>query len=115
MICRSWDGGVLHYLSWANKLMRGLLLKQSNWAEWQQSKFLQLDQYKLQGMFGDPILVEHDSAVFNLVWTYAIKEVDGWKKAPCTCDGSTQGGQVRVLDYTYANSPDQTCARIFMH
>ena len=40
------------------------------------------------------------SAVFNLVWTYAIKEVDGQKKAQSTCDGSMRGGQVHVLDCT---------------
>lgn len=113
MIRQSWDGGVLHYLTRANKLTRGVLIKQDDWLEWQQSEFLQLDQYELQGMFGDPVLVSNNYAVFNLVWTYAVKEVDGRKKARCTCDGSTRGGQVRVLDYTYANSPDQTCARIF--
>ena len=113
MVRQSWDGGVLHYLTCAHKLTRGVLLKQSDWNEWQQSEFLQLDQYDLQGMFGEPVVVSNKYAVFNLVWTYAVKEVDGRKKARCTCDGSTRGGQVRVLDYTYANSPDQTCARIF--
>ena len=79
----------------ANKLTRGVLLKQSDWEEWQQSEFLQLDQYELQGMFGTQVLVRDGNAVFNLVWrTYAVKEVDGRKKARCTCDGSTRGGQV---------------------
>jgi hypothetical protein len=64
-------------------------------------------------MFGAPVKVSAGFAIFNLVWTYAVKEVDGRKKARCTCDGSTRGGQVRVLDYTYANSPDHTCSRIF--
>ena len=113
MIHQSWDGGVLQYITRAHKLTRGVLLKQPDWKEWQQSEFLQLDQYELQGMFGDPVLLSNGNAVFNLVWTYAIKEVDGRKKARCTCDGSTRGGQVRVLDYTYANSPDHTCSRIF--
>ena len=75
--------------------------------------FLQLDQYELQGMFGAPVLVRDGNAVFNLVWTYAVKEVDSRKKARCTCDGSTCGGHVRVLDYTYANSPDHTCSCLF--
>ena len=47
-------------------------------------------------------------AIFNLVWTYVVKELDKRKKARCTCDGSTRGGQVCVLDYTYANCVDQT-------
>jgi hypothetical protein len=63
-------------------------------------------------MFGEPVIISAGLAVFNLVWTYAVKEVDGRKKARCTCDGSTRGGQVHVLDFTYANSPDHTCPRI---
>ena len=113
MIGQSWDGGVLQYITRSHKLTRGILLKQDDWNEWQQSEFLQLDQYELQGMFGTPVLVKDGNAVFNLVWTYAVKEVDGRKKARCTCDGSTRGGQVRVMDYTYANSPDHTCSRLF--
>ena len=112
-IHKSWDGGVLHYISRSHKLTRGVLLKQSDWDEWQHSEFLQLDQYEIQHMFGEPVPLTNGSAVFNLVWTYAVKEVDGRKKARCTCDGSTRGGQVRVLDYTYANSPDHTCSRLF--
>ncbi len=59
------------------------------------------------------IRVEFTEAVFNLVWSYGIKAVDGCKKARCTCDGSTRSGQVRVLDETYANCVDQTSARLF--
>jgi hypothetical protein len=112
-VCKSWDGGVLQYVPRASKLTRGLLLKQHDWDEWQQAEFLQLDQYELQNMFGDPTVITDLSAVFNLVWTYAVKELDQRKKARCTCDGSTRGGQVRVLDFTYANSPDHTCSRVF--
>ena len=91
MIHRSWDGGVLQYITRAHKLTCGVLVKQDDWSDWQKSEFLQLDQYDLQGMFGDPVLVLKGSAMFNLVWTYAVKEVDGRKKARCTCDGSTRG------------------------
>ena len=52
-------------------------------------------------------------SIFNLVWAYVVKELDKRKKARCTCDGSTRGGQVRVLDYTYANCVDQKSSRIF--
>jgi hypothetical protein len=64
-------------------------------------------------MFGSPQHVTSDNAVFNLVWTYNIKEVDNRKKAQCTCDGSPCSGQVRVLDFTYANCVNQMSARIF--
>ncbi len=72
-----------------------------------------LDQYEAQGLFGAPVPATDTAAIFNLVWTYVIKELDKHKKARCTCDGSTCGGQVRVLDFTYANCIDQTSCRIF--
>ncbi|KAL7545719.1 hypothetical protein ACHAWF_009069 [Thalassiosira exigua] len=64
-------------------------------------------------MFGDPVAVYSNEAVFNLVWTYVVNELNKRKKARCTCDGSTRSGQVRVLDYTYANCVDQTSSRLF--
>ena len=67
-----------------------------------------LDQYEAQGLFGAPVPATNTDTIFNLVWTYVVKELDKHKKARCTCDGSTQGGQVRVLDFTYANCVDQT-------
>ena len=48
-----------------------------------------------------------------MLWTYAVKEVDGHKKARCVCDDSTRAGQVVVLDHTNANGLDQTGSRIF--
>ncbi len=108
-----WDGKVLLYVTRAQCLTRGRLTKQDDWAEWNSSEFMQLDQYKAQGMFGSPQHVTAEEAVFNLVWTYNIKEVDNRKKARCTCDGSLCFGQVHVLNFTYANCIDQTSARIF--
>jgi hypothetical protein len=101
------EGGVLNLTTESHKLTRRTLLQQDDWDDWRQSEHLQLDQYKKQLMFGDPVKPTKKSAVFNLIWTYLIKKEDGRKKARCTCDRSNQGGQVRVLDYTYANSLDQ--------
>ena len=61
--------------------------KQPNWDEWQSSEYLQLDQYFEQGMFGIPQLVDENAAVFHTVWAYAIKALDGRKKARFACDG----------------------------
>jgi hypothetical protein len=88
-------------------------MKQDDWNDWNESEHLQLDQYDKQFMFGDPVIAEDDSAIFHLVWTYVVKELDGRKKARCVCDGSTRSGQVRVLDHTYANCVDRTGSRIF--
>jgi hypothetical protein len=74
---------------------------------------LQLNQYDAQSMFGHPVAASEDDAIFHLLWTYAIKAVDGRKKARCVCDGSTCSGMVRVLAETYANCINQTSACLF--
>ncbi len=56
------------------RLTRGKLLKQDDWPDWQSSEYLQLDQYDAQGMFGEPVAMSQEDAIFHLVWTYAIKE-----------------------------------------
>ena len=72
-----------------------------------------MDQYETQGMFGTPTIVEDGAAVFRLVWTYNIKELDNRKKARCACDGSSESGVVRILYYTNANCIDKKGSRIF--
>lgn len=108
-----YSGDVFNYVSLAMKFTRGKLIKEEDWPEWNSSEHSQLDQYEAQGMFGEPVPMTDKSAVFNLVWTYVVKELDKRKKARCTCDGSTRSGMVRILDYTYANCVDQTSSRIF--
>ena len=76
------DGDVYNYVTQAMKLTRGKkLLKNDHWDIWQKSEFIQLDQYDAQGMFGDPVPVTNKGAVFNLVWSYVVKELDKRKKA----------------------------------
>ncbi len=97
------SGGVLNVVNRVMKLTHGKLLKQSDWNDWRDSEYLQLDQYYNQGMFGTPQHVTKDDAVFHMVWRYAIKALDGRKKARFACDGSPQSGQARILVKTYAN------------
>jgi hypothetical protein len=84
------DGNVLNTMTKVMKLTRGKLLQQQDWNDWQESEYLQLNQYEDQRMFGQPTAVSEDDAVFHLVWTYKynIKAVDGRKKMRCVCDGS---------------------------
>ena len=107
------DGDVINCVTKAMKLTRGKLLQLSDWDDWQESEYLQLNQYHSQGMFGDPVLTKDGDAIFHLVWTYNIKAVDGRKKARCVCDGSTRSGKVLVLAETYANCVEQTSSRLF--
>ena len=83
------DGDILNYVTRVMKLTRGKLLQQDDWTDWQDSEYLQLDQYNTQGVFGTPVAPTEDGAIFHLVWTYAVKAVDSRKKARCVCDGST--------------------------
>ena len=46
------DGDVLNYITRVMKLNRGKLLQQDDWLGWQESEYLQLNQYDSQGMFG---------------------------------------------------------------
>lgn len=107
------SGAVCNYTTRVMRLTRGRLLKQNDWTDWQNSEFLQRNQYDDQHCFGDPTAVAHDDAVFHLVWTYNIKALDGRKKARCVCDGSSRSGLVKVLNEVYANCVDQTSSRLF--
>jgi hypothetical protein len=54
------NGDVLNYTTKVMKLTRGKLTQQQDWDDWQSSEYLQLNQYKDQGMFGPPIAVTED-------------------------------------------------------
>lgn len=105
------SGGMQHWRFC--QLTRGKQLKTDESDQWQISEWLQLDQYYNQGMFGTPTFVKDRGKVFNLVWTYMIKDVDQRKKARMACHGSTRRGKARILDYTHANCIDHTTSRLF--
>jgi hypothetical protein len=71
------NGSVLHYVSTAMKLTQRKIFQQQDWTDWQDSEYLQLNQYEDQGMLGQPVAVTEDDAVFHLVWTHSIKAADG--------------------------------------
>jgi hypothetical protein len=106
-------GDVRQYVTRVMQLTRGQLLKQDDWVDWQESEYLQLNQYWDQGCLGMPTTVDKDNAIFHLVWTYNIKAVDGQKKARCICNRSSCSGLVKVLDKVYANCINQTSSRLF--
>jgi hypothetical protein len=74
------SGDILNVVNRVMKLTRGKLLKQVDWNDWQESEYLQLNQYHDQGMFGLPQTINKDAAVFPLVWRYNVKTLDGRKK-----------------------------------
>ncbi len=108
-----YSGKVNNYTTRVMRLTRGRLLKQEDWMDWQNSEYLQLNQYANQGCFGAPVSVKKEDTIFHLVWTYNIKALDGRKKARCVCNGSSHSSAVKVLDKVYANCVNQTSARLF--
>ena len=106
------EGDSSSLVSNATRLTRGKLMKQKDWDEWSMAEKLQWDQYEAQGMLGTPCPLPEGAMKFNIVWQYDVKH-DGRKKARATCDGSTRGNVVRVLDHTYAGTPDHVGQRIF--
>jgi hypothetical protein len=102
------SGGVYNMVNWVMKLNQGKLLKQTDWNNWQDSAYLQLNHYYIQGMFSTPQQVDDDASVsFHKVWTYIIKTLNGRKKAQFACNSSVHLGQSQILDETYANCIDQ--------
>jgi hypothetical protein len=65
-------GEVLNVITRVMRRIKGKLLKQPDWDEWQSSEYLQLNQYNAQGMFGQPVSINKKMTVFHSVWTYAI-------------------------------------------
>lgn len=61
------NGDVLNYITGLIKLTRGKLLQHDDWSDWQDSEYLQLNQYGAQGMFGTPVAATEEDAIFHLV------------------------------------------------
>ena len=80
--------------------------------DWQLSKYSQLNSYKAQDMFGDPIKRPSRCNFIPLLWTYVIKN-DGTKKARCVCNGSPYQKGTVTLDHAYADALEQCGARVF--
>ena len=99
----------------AASLTRTKLMKQQDWQEWQQSEFLQLDQYQTQNMFSEPMQLPSNDPTINvlpMIWTYLIKTC-GRKKARCVANGAPHLKGSITLANTYAACLEQTGARIF--
>ena len=94
------------------KLTRRFLKKQTDWSDWQQSEWKQLDAYRDQDMFEDPEPKPRGVNLLSLLWCYLIKDC-GRKKARCVCNGSKNMRGTVTLAETYAASLDQTASRLF--
>ena len=90
-------------------------MKREDWSDWEQSEFLQLEQYKRQNMFSEPGPLPDSTENFSvlpMIWVYLIK-VDGRKKARCVANGAAHFKGSITLSHTYAACIDQSACRIF--
>ena len=91
---------------------RRTLKLRSDWGDWNQSEYKQLDNYHEQGMFSEPVPLPPGANCLPLIWTYLIK-LDGTKKSRCVCNGSKhQTGRVTIGE-TYAGNVDQYSSKVF--
>ena len=98
-----------------NTLTRTKLQKRPDWSKWEQSEFLQLDQYDRQNMFGLPGPIPADienPSILPMIWVYIIK-VDGRYKARCVANGAPHLKGSLTLAQTYAACLEQSGCRIF--
>ena len=94
------------------KLTRKKLKEQDDWPLWKISEYQQLNQYKSQNMFQDPIPRPPDANVLPLIWIYVYK-TNGVRKARLVCNGSPRMKGTVTLDHTYAAALEQTGSRLF--
>ena len=98
-----------------NALTRTKLKQRPDWPKWEQSEFLQLDQYDRQNMFGPPGPIPTDvpyPSILPMIWVYIIK-VDGRYKARCVANGAPHLKGSLTLAQTYAACLEQSGCRIF--
>ena len=98
-----------------NTLTRAKLMKQSDWKDWENSEFLQLNQYEQQGMFDSPGPIPENASnvsILPMIWVYLIK-TDGRKKARCVANGAPHLKGTITLTATYAACLDQSANRLF--
>jgi hypothetical protein len=104
---------VVHKAITGPKFNRRSLQKQSDWPEWRDSEWIQLNNYDKQGMFGIPCTAPFDASIFFWVWLYSIKpHENNRKKVRGVCDGFTRGGQTMIHGATYAPTTQQIDFRI---
>ena len=94
------------------KLTRRILMQRDDWNEWRRSEEKQLEQYKQQGMFGDPEPRPNKANILSLLWTYLVK-ADGTKKARCCCNGNPGRKGSITLAHTYAACVEQPAQRVY--
>jgi hypothetical protein len=83
----------------AQSFTKKQLLKRSDWHEWEQGQFKQLDQYWNQGMFGNPLPLPKNSNALRMLWRYNLKAC-GTKKSRMVCNGSPKQQGTVTLGHT---------------
>jgi hypothetical protein len=96
----------------AESFTKKQLLKRSNWSEWEQAQFKQLDQYWNQGMFSNPLPLPRNSNALRMLWHFNLKAC-GTKKSRMVCNGSPHQQGTVTIGHTYANALDAASERLF--
>lgn len=94
------------------KLTSQYLMKSSEWKEWEECEFKQLDDYQAQDTFEEPARPPSGANLLSLLLVYLVKD-DGRKKAQCLCNSAKNRRGTVILAETYASALEQNAARVF--
>ena len=71
-----------------------------------------LDQYREQGMFGEPMALPTGANALHMLWTYLLKTC-GTRKSRLVCNGNPRQKGSVTLGHVYANALDAASERLF--
>jgi len=87
----------------AQKLTWCQILKLPTLPEWRASQYKQLDEYKEQGMFSEPLPKPTNANALHMLWTYIIKAC-GTLKSRMVANAQAKYKGTITLGYVYANA-----------
>ena len=96
---------------------RKQLQKLSTWDEWEKGEHKQLNQFKQQKVFGDPIdaaLLPKDAVILRPHWQYAVKR-SGVRRSRLCCNGSKYAApQLHAMASTWSSCVELPVQRLFL-
>ena len=97
--------------------MRKKLKNLSTWKEWKAGEKKQINQFMMQGMFGDPIYLvglPKNDIILCPHWQYAVKRSGVWQSWMC-CNGSKRTApQLHAVASTWSSCVELPIQRLFL-
>ena len=89
----------------------------STWKEWKAGEKKQIDQFMMQGMFGDPIYpvgLLKNATILRPHWQYLVKHT-GVRRSRMCCNGSKHAApQLHAVASTWLSCVELPIQRLFL-